>query len=331
MEIEEQRQAGPVADPVGAYIAVLRPIFASILASIAAEQLTAYKNRGEVQLLSLGRLRKIGSGDVGIAFELAVHDAVRSGNAQVIERVAEALVECRITQGDPKSILAAFEKQGSQQLIATERGLVTPESRILTGRQGQPAKLQKHFNVAAAAFRRPSTRLALPQSLRGLWKADLFLGSSVPDHWVGTTVKYNPQKLEAAPGLRVAIVPSQSGRSDAVTRDESRNLILCPVPHDASFMQVFHEAWRIAQVLFDNDFTQPKDVDLPSPLQREAARVFIERREHPVGDVLDATERFGQPELLETVSQIVSTEPAGSSSVAPGTSTVLAPVPLTQA
>lgn len=51
MEIKEQRQAGPIADPVGAYIAVLRPIFASILGSIAAEQLTAYESRGDLKLL----------------------------------------------------------------------------------------------------------------------------------------------------------------------------------------------------------------------------------------------------------------------------------------
>lgn len=37
MEIQEQRQASPVEDPVGALVAVTRPIVISILQSIGAE------------------------------------------------------------------------------------------------------------------------------------------------------------------------------------------------------------------------------------------------------------------------------------------------------
>lgn len=188
-------------------------------------------------------------GSTGIAFEYAIHDAVRTRNPIVQERVADALKECRITRGDPASILFAIEKQGSQQLLNTDFDLVTEDSRWLSGKVGQPPKLKNYMNRLAAAFRRPSTRPNLPQSIRGLWKADLFLGSSEPDHWVGTTVKYNPSRLEAASGLRVAIVPTQSGQSDAIRFDEAKNLVVCPVPHDASFMQAFHEGWRIAQAL----------------------------------------------------------------------------------
>lgn len=32
-------------------------------------------------------------------------------------------------------------------------------------------------------------REKLPNSINGLWKADLFVGKSEPDKWVGTTVK----------------------------------------------------------------------------------------------------------------------------------------------
>jgi len=64
--------------------------------------------------------------------------------------------------------------------------------------------------------------LNLPQCIRGLWKVDLFLGSTGPDHWAGTSVKINPSHLEAASGLLVAIIPSFAGRSDAIRLEPRR-------------------------------------------------------------------------------------------------------------
>jgi hypothetical protein len=327
VQLREERQANPVEDPVGALVAVTRPILVSILASIGAQYVEEYDDRGQMPLRMLGRLRKQGDGDTGIAFEYAIHDAVRSRNAIVQDRVSDALARCRITKGDPASILFAIEKQGSQQLIDTDLQLVTDESRWLSGKRGQPAKLKNYMNQLAAAFRRPTTRPNLPQSIRGLWKADLFLGSSEPDHWVGTTVKYNAAHLEAASGLRIAIVPTQSGRGDAIRFDDSKNLVICPIPHDASFMQTFHEGWRIAQSLCETDFQMPKDVDIPNPVHREAARVFSERRDFAIGEVIQATEKFAQPHLLETTTEDVATA-SFQKSDEPDTRTIVGPFPL---
>src|SRR2546426_7363114 len=36
----------------------------------------------------------------------------------------------------------------------------------------------------------------------------------------------------------IGIVPAHEGESDAVTRDDSKNLVVCPLPYDRSFMQV---------------------------------------------------------------------------------------------
>lgn len=328
MQVEEQRQASPVEDPVGALVAVTRPILISIVQSIGAEYLASYPDRRNVPLKMLGKLRSRGDGDTGIAFEYAIHDAIRSEVPAVQERVADALTRCRIKDGDPRSILFAIEKQGSKQLIDTSVDLVTSDSRVLSGKQGQPVKLQKHMNQLAAAFRRPTTRLNLPQSIRGLWKADLFLGSSVPDHWVGTTVKYNASRLEAAAGLRIAVVPAQSGRSDAIKLDGQKNLVICPVPHDASFMQTFHEGWRIVQALCESDFKMPRDVDLPLPHHREVARVLVERRDFPVGDVVEAIVKFGQPHLFETKTEKVSTSAVVAGSSEPETEMIVGPLPL---
>lgn len=327
MEIMEDRQSSPVVDEVGALVAVARPVLVGVLQSISEEVVNTFGERDQLPLRMLGRLRKRGDGDCGIAFEYAVHDAVISADPTVVERVADALNKCRITRGNPASILFAIEKSGAQQLISTEVSLITENSCVLTGHPGRPVKLQKHLNTLAAAFRRPGTRLNLPQSIRGLWKADLFLGSTELDHWVGTTVKINPSQLEPARGLRVAIVPSLAGRSDGIRLDEQKNLVVCPMPHDGSFMQVFYEGWRIVQALCERDFHMPREVDIPNPTHREVARIFVERRDFPMADVIEATRKFAQPELLVTSTEVVSNVPFAAG-VPPGTSTIITPFPL---
>lgn len=152
------------------------------------------------------------------------------------------------------------------------------------------------------------------------------LGSTTPDHWVGTSIKINPSRLETAPGLRIAIVPTSSGKSDAVRRDEQRRLIICPLPHDYIFMQTFHEGMRIVQALAANDFNMPKDAELPNPMHREVARIYVERREFSVPDVLSAVALFAQPELIDTSTEKVTAvdfEPTKP----PNTSTMVGPIP----
>lgn len=326
MEVREERQRSAVAEDVSALVAVTRPILAGLLHSIGEEFLAAHGGRENLRLGDLGRVRKANDGDLGVAFEYAVHDAIVNRTPVVMERVSEALRRCRIERGDPASILFAMEKSGAKQLIETRRDLITNDSRVLSGNRGQPVKLQRYMNQLAAAFHRPTTRLALPRSIQGLWKADLFLGSTLPDHWVGTTIKINPRQLEGAPGLRIAIVPTSSGRSDAIRRDDQKNLIVCPLPHDFSFMQTFHEGMRIVQVLAARDFRMPTDAELPNPMHREVARIYVERRDFSVREVIDAVGLFAQPELLETVPEQLSSLDFESSAHAQ-TSTMLGPIP----
>jgi hypothetical protein len=327
VEIREERQASPVEDPVSALIAVTRPIINGVAQSIGAEFVEDYEQRSLIPLKMLGRLRKDSDGDIGIAFEYAIHEAVGRSEATVLERITEALKLCNIRRGDPASILFAIEKQGAKQLIGTDLNLITDNSRALSGKQGQPVKLKKYLNTLAAAFRRPTTRPNLPQSINGLWKADLFLGSTEPDHWVGTSVKINRARLEAAAGLRIAIVPALSGRPDIIYRDEARNLVVCPVPHDASFMQTFYEGWRLVQSLCATDFRMPPEAAVPSPIAREVARVYAERREYPVGEVLEVTAEFAQPELLQTTTENVAST-SFEADVGPDTGTVVGPFPI---
>lgn len=53
----------------------------------------------------------------------------------------------------------------------------------------------------------------------------------------------------------------------------------------------------------------PKEVSIPNPAHREMARIFVERRDFPTLDVLDATTKFGQPYLLETKTDSVASTP----------------------
>ena len=237
---------------------------------------------------------------VGFVFEYAVHEAMNRQDPRVIERVNDAIQLCRIHGGDPQSILFGLEKSGTLQLIDSVAEMLTEDSRVLAGTVGQPPKLLKHLHTLAGAFRNARTRFALPSSIRGLWKADLVVGYPETEQWVGTSVKINPDHLEGAPGLRIGIVPVRSGRTDKVRRDENRNLIICPLHHDADFMQIFYEAWRIIQAFIEADAQVPKEVSLPRPVDREVARILAERREFPVVDVIEAIGVFGQPQLLAT-------------------------------
>ena len=207
---------------------------------------------------------------------------------------------CNIPGYGISSILFGAEKAGAVNLIDTAKDLLTPESILLSGSKGRPVKLRKHIEVVASAFRRPAERKLLPHSVNGLWKADLFAGHSDTDRWIGVTLKINRANLEGARGLRLGIVPAHEGESDAITHDDSKNLVICPLPYDRSFMQVFYQAWEVIVQFLAADAKLPKEVSLPRPPSRQVARFLEDRRNFPVIDVIDALNPLAQPELLNT-------------------------------
>ena len=213
MEIRREKQLNPVADEVLAITATVRPILTGLLNALKADVVKEAGGLDQVKLKMLARLYRPGDGDVGICFEYAVHEALNSRDARVLERIEDALKLCRIRPKDTKSILFGIEKSGAVQLIGTAQNILTDESRTLAGNVGQPPKLRRRLTTLAAAFRRPTTRLALPSSIRGLWKADLFVGSLDSQQWVGTSVKINSNQLEGAAGLRIGIIPTRQGGS----------------------------------------------------------------------------------------------------------------------
>jgi len=323
MKIQQERQINPVADEVAALIAVVRPILTGVLYALNKKVASEAGGYEEIKLLMLPRLYRAGDGDCGICFEYAVHEAISRKHPQVLERIADAAKLCKINGDQPRSILFGLEKSGTQQLIDTADDILTDDSRLLYGTRGQPVKLKRYLNSISGAFRNRRTRPALPWSIRGLWKADLILGYSESDRWLGTTVKINPTQLEGAKGLRIGIVPIKQGKTDKVRKDDDKNLIICPLHHDADFMQVFYEGWRIVQAFISADAQIPREVVLPNPAHREVAKILWERRDFPIVDVIEALSIFSQPELLETQNKEVGSKPIGGK---PATDTFLAPL-----
>lgn len=172
-----ERQLNPVADEVSALTAVVRPILQGVLFALKSEVVREVGGHHKVKLMLLPRLYRKGDGDCGICFEYAVHDAIENRVAVVMDRIADALSHhCRISGSNAASILFGAEKTGAVQLIETARERLTDESSLLYGTRGRPVKLKKHIDTVAAAFRKRTEQRLLPQSIRGLWKADLFLG-----------------------------------------------------------------------------------------------------------------------------------------------------------
>jgi hypothetical protein len=298
MKLLIESQANPVGSEVLARISIVRPILTALAVGIKQEVLKELGGLDRLKLFMLPRAYRDGCGDVGFCFEWAIHDAVRRGEPMVMERITDASRRCKLPGNVFRSILFGVEKSGKTRIIDTANNLLTENSRILTGVQSQPPKLRAYMNMLAAAFTRPETRAALPTSINGLWKADLFFGTTDADRWLGTTLKINPRHLEGARGLRIGIVPAFQGGSDKIYKDDGKNLIVCPIPYDGSFMELFYTGWRIVQQFIEADARVPAPVALPTPADRQVARELEMRREFPVLEVIAALEAQSQTDLL---------------------------------
>ena len=299
MQLIKERQINPIESEVLARISIIRPILTSLLIGIKQDVVDEMGGINNVKLKMLPRAYRPGNGDIGFCFEWAIHDAIRHQDPRVLERLETAARRCRLPGRNFESILFGLEKSGKVQIIDTANHILTADSRILTGERAQPLKLKGYLNMLSAAFNRPETRKALPSSISGLWKADLFFGTTDADRWLGTSLKINPTQLEGARGLRIGIVPAMQGKSDKVYLDDKKNIMVCPIPYDGSFMELFYTSWGIVQQFIAADAQMPREVSLPVPADRQAVKELVARREFPIVDVVDALEPLAQPNLTE--------------------------------
>lgn len=307
MRLFVEKQLNPIASEVTALISIVRPILLGTLYGLRQDIAKEVGGHSSVKVKMLPRLYRPGDGDIGICFEWAVHDAIKRQEPLIMDRLETASRKCKLRGTSFASLLFGAEKAGVSKLIDTANDILTDDSRLLTGEQAQPVKLKRYLNQLSAAFRRPETRLALPYSINGLWKADLFFGTTDQDRWLGTTLKINPSHLEGARGLRIGIVPASQGAVDAIILDERKNLVICPLPYDGSFMELFYTGWRIVQQFLKADAQLPSEAALPNPPERQVARELAMRREFPVEEVVDVLDAQAQPNLMERSDTTVST------------------------
>lgn len=299
VDITKCIQTNDVHSEYEALFSVIHPILYGLAMTLKQD---IVKQVGGYDKISLGlftRLYEPGDGDCGICFEYAVHDAIINKNQDVLERIDSALSKfCKIKGDTPSSILFGAEKSGQLQFIDSVMEHLTDDSILLPGTKGQPIKLKRHINGVVSAFRKPQDREKLPSSINGLWKADLFVGNTNIDKWVGTTVKINPKQLESARGLRLGIIPCRQGKNDKIYKHETKNLIVCPVPYDQSFMEIFYEGWIIIKKFILARGNMPKEIDLPSGLDRLVCKELVARKKFPILDVLEVLKNMGQPHLM---------------------------------
>lgn len=312
MKLQKEVQLADVSDVARARIALSLPVLKGVLFALQHARVHRLGGYERITLADLAREYREGSGDCGICFEYAVHDSLQAKDKNVHALLSNVLNDfCGIKTG-AESILFGAEKTGGISLIETSQNLIDGNSRILSGKIGQPAKLQKQWGTIQKALRDTKARDRLPTSIKGLWKADLFLGSSQEGRWVGTTLKLNKTDFQGAAGLRLGIYP-ETRKGEAPSRDESNNLVLCPLPYDANFMESFYSSFFAVKQFLLADAKVPKPVALPSSADRFLTQQFEDRRDFPVLDVIEAMYALGQPDL--TGESVIGS--ASSDSTAP--------------
>jgi len=293
------KQTNEVCSEYEALFSVIHPVLTGLALSLKQDIVKQVGGYEKISLELFTRLYEPGDGDCGICFEYAVHDAITSKDSDVLNRIDSALSKfCRIKGDDPSSILFGAEKSGQLQFIDSVMEHLTDSSLLLTGDRGKPIKLKRHINGVVSAFRKPQDRAKLPNSINGLWKADLFVGNTLLDKWVGTTVKINPKQLESAKGLRLGIVPSRQGKNDKIYKHETKNLVICPVPYDKSFMEIFYEGWDIVRQFIIAKGNMPTEINLSSSLDRTVCKHLVDRKKYPVLDVIEYLKTMSQPHLM---------------------------------
>lgn len=311
-----QIQRDQVAEAVRARYSMVIPIIQGMLNSSKGEMVEALGGYEKITLEQLARIYQEQPGDYGICFEYAVHEAIRNRDASIHPMLSDVLETFCNIKGGVESILFGIEKSGNTRILETAKELLTDESRILAGKIGQPPKLKNHLETVKKAFRSNKHQEKLPQSIRGLWKADLFMGNPHAEQWVAATLKTHRKALEGAPGLRVGLYPEEK-RGEGPKKDSTSNLVMCPLPYNGEFMQLFGASFQIAKQLIAANGGQPSRVALVYEDDQTVAKWLADRRAFPVLDILEALKPLRQPGLVEEKSVESDQDDEGTVAAAP--------------
>ncbi|WP_146243968.1 hypothetical protein [Curtobacterium sp. MCBD17_013] len=292
-------QTAGVSDPVMAKYAMVAPVLEATLYSLKITRVERLGGYHKVTLEDLAREYREGSGDAGICFEWAVHDAIARRDPLIHPLASQVLEDfCGIGDG-ADSILFGPEKDGRIPILESVNAALTPDSRLYVGNRGQPPKLKRHIPDIIQAFHSKGNGEKLPRSISGIWKADLFIGNPQSDKWVGTTVKSQAGGLQGASGLRIGIYPSESPR-DTPRQDEGLGLIRLPLPYDGGFSELYYKSFFLVRAFLRADSLMPSRVNLPDAEDRYITDELRKRAEFPILEVIEAVRSMSQPDLLET-------------------------------
>lgn len=299
MKIVESSQVERIEDPVRSKFSMVVPVLEASARSLKQERIERLGGIGRLMLADLAREFREGSGDAGICFEYAVHEAL-TNKSRLIHPLASEVLEgfCNITDG-ADSILFGPEKDGTIPILESTQNALTDDSRVYVGNRGQPPKLKRYIPQIIRAFRRNEERNRLPRAINGLWKADLFIGSGPSERWVGTTVKINAKHLEGAQGLRIGIYPMENAQ-DRPRHDDTLNLIRLPLPYDAAFMELFYKAFYLVRAFLKADARVPAPIQLPDAEDRFITKELESRRDFPVLEVIEVIREMSQRGLVKT-------------------------------
>lgn len=309
-------QTNEISDPVRAKFAMAVPVIEATLFALNTERISRLGGLTRWTLADLAREYREGSGDAGICFEYAVHAAIARKDPLIWPLASEVLERfCGIGHGG-ESLLFGPEKNGRIPVLESVEKALTDDSQLYVGYRGRPPKLKRHLKTIVRAFRRPDDRTGLPRSMRGVWKADLFLGNHEVDNWVGTTVKINRGMLEGAPGLRIGVYPKAHARDDP-RKDEDLNLVRLPLPYDGDFMEFFYKSFFLVRAFIAADAKVPSEVNLPDSEDRYVCRELEARRAYPILEVVEAIREMAQADLL-TTGEVSEVRPTATVSVTDG-------------
>ena len=231
---------------------------------------------------------------------MALHDSIRAKQPSIYNKVSYVLEQfCRIG-ARAESILFGSEKSGKQSILESAKSVLTDNSKLLPGTQARPTFLKRHIDKISLAMRHAHVANNLPSSIRGVWKADLFLGNPDSDYWVATTLKTNRLSIEAAPGLRIAMYPEE--RPNEEPRADG-SLILCPLPYNSDFMQLFGSTFQIVKHIISARGGMPNRVALVYFHDQEVAKWLTDRAHFPLVGILEALESIKQVDLLGNAMQ----------------------------
>lgn len=310
MRLLRSIQQDEISDAVRAKFAMVAPVLEATLFSMSAARVERLGGYEKWTLWDLSREMREGAGDAGICFEYAVHDAIAAEHPLIWPLTSEILEGFCGISGGAASILFGPEKDGRIPILESVEDSLTDDSRIYVGNRGHPAKLKRYIPKIIRAFHRHEDRNKLPRSIKGIWKADLFIGNKESDRWVGTTVKVNPKALEGAQGLRIGIYPKRDAK-DFPRKDENLNLLRLPVPYDGAFMELYYKSFFLVRAFLNNDARVPPPIELPDAEDRFVTQELEARRDFAVLAVAEVIREMSQPGLV-TSEEIETVDPSAA-------------------